>query len=248
MTDEVKNAQAGELNPTPAPSEAVAEVKAKEETIGEALKSQKQEPKEESVPLASFLEIKKENKNLAREMKELKKSIEQGATKKEVTADLKALSEKHNIDTEFLQEFVQVVRQEAEQDVEEKVSSKLKPFEEKEKAEKIDKAFNQHFSKAMEQMPEFEKIVNKDVIKTLSLNPANSNKTFTQLIEEAYGHLVTGKRTFDSASTRAGKNDSLEVDDDRMHKDPEYFDTVMKNPLTREKYNKRMIDRISSHL
>ena len=63
MTDEVKNAQAGELNPTPAPSEAVAEIKAKEETIGEVLKSQKQEPKDESVPLASFLEMKKENKS-----------------------------------------------------------------------------------------------------------------------------------------------------------------------------------------
>jgi hypothetical protein len=80
------------------------------------------------------------------------------------------------------------------------------------------------------------------------LNPANSNKTFTQIIEEAYGHLVTGKRTFDSASTRAGKNDSFEVDDERMHKDPEYFDTVINNPLTKEKYNKRMIERISSHL
>lgn len=248
MTVEVTNAQAGELNPTPAPSEAVADVKAKEETIGEVLKSKKQESKDESVPLASFLEMKKENKKLAREMNELKRSIEQGATKKEVTADLKALSEKHNIDAEFLQDFAQAVRQEAEQDVEEKVSSKLKPFEEKEKAEKLDKTFNQHYSKAMEQMPEFEKIVNKDVIKTLSLNPANSNKTFTQLIEEAYGHLVSGKRTFDSASTRAGKNDSFEVDDERMHKDPEYFDTVINNPLTKEKYNKRMIERISSHL
>lgn len=245
MTVEVTNAQAGELNPTSAPSEAVAEVKAKEETIGEVLKSQKQESKDESVPLASFLEMKKENKNLAREMKELKKSIEQGATKKEVTADLKALSEKHNIDAEFLQDFAQAVRQEAEQDVDEKVSSKLKPFEEKEKAEKLDKAFNQHFSKAMEQMPEFEKIVNKDVIKTLSLAPSNANKTFIQLIEETYGHVTPGKRTFDTASSRVGRNDNLEIDVARAHRDPEYFREIRANPLLKAKWNKEMNERLS---
>ena len=242
MTDEVTNAQAGELNPTPAPSEAVAKIEAKEETIGEVLKSQKQD---ESVPLASFLQIKKENKVAFKKIQELEKRIEEGATKKEVTADLKALSEKHNIDAESLQDFAQAVRQEAEQDVDEKVSSKLKPFEEKEKAEKLDKTFNQHYSKAMEQMPEFEKIVNKDVIKTLSLAPSNANKTFIQLIEETYGHVTSGKRTFDTASSRVGRNDNLEIDVARAHRDPEYFREIRANPLLKAKWNKEMNERLS---
>ena len=82
MTDEVKNAQAGELNPTPALSEAVAEVKAKEETIGEVLKSQKQESKDESVPLASFYKLRKKTKLLLKKFKNSKRELKKARQKK----------------------------------------------------------------------------------------------------------------------------------------------------------------------
>jgi hypothetical protein len=59
--------------------------------------------------------------------------------------------------------------------------------------------FNEHFDKTISQMPEFDGVVNKDVIKTLSLDPSNKNKTFQQLIETAYGHLVAGRKTMEAS-------------------------------------------------
>jgi hypothetical protein len=181
-------------------------------------------------------------------MKEVQKSIEAGASKKEVTTDLKALSEKHGVDADFLQEFAEAVRANAEKEVEEKVNSKLKPLEEKEKADKINDAFNTHYEKALKQVPEYEGIVNKEIIKALTLNPANAQKTFIQIIEEAYGHLITGKRTLDVATTRAGKNDSQEVDLDKAKKDQEYFKEVMANPVLKKKYNEKLTDRLASYI
>jgi len=216
----------------------------KQETIGEVFATKK----EDTVPLASFLEIKKENKAIAKQMQELKKSIEEGATKKEVSTDIKTLAEKHDIDADFLQEFAQAVKAGTEQDIEERISSITKPQKEKELAEKIDTAFNSHFSKAMEGMTEYEGIINKEVIKSLSLIPSNANKTFVQLIEETYGQSVPGKKSFDGASARAGKNDSLDVDIARMKTDTPYFQEIMANPTLKAKYNSSLISNLSRNL
>lgn len=235
----VETAPVVEAPKEPAKPEAVAQ-EPKKETVGDVLDPKPVEKKEDTVPLSTFLEMKKEMKQ---EIKDLKKTIEEGGTRKEIAADIKSLSEKHGVDAEFLQEFAQSVREGMKSENEEL----LKPMKEKEKAEKIDKAFNEHFSKALEEMPEFESIVNKEVIKTLSLNPANRNKTFTQIIEESYGHLVQGKRSIDSGSAGAGKSESGEVDMSRV-KDPTYFKEVMGNPALKKKYNEAMMGRLTSHL
>ena len=251
MTDEVKNTPAEEVkNIEPATTEAVSEVpkgEAKEETVGDLLAPAKKE-KEESVPLATFLELKSSNKELMKELKGLKKSIEEGATKKEVSADLQELADKHNVDPDFLRDFAKAVRQQAEEEVTGKIEERLKPITERDRAEKLDKVFNEHFARAMESLPELKDVVNKETIKNLSLVPQNSNKTFTQIIEEAYGHVVQGKRTIDTASTRAGKTDSVDVDVDRAKKDPEYFSEVMGNPMLKKKYNESMMKTLTSRL
>lgn len=223
---------------------------ASEETIGEALdqKPAVPEPKEDTVPLAALLEIKKANKELTREMKELKKSIEDGASRSEVTADMKTLADKHNVDPEFLSDFAKAVRAEAKKETDEEIASKLGPLQEREKIEKIETAFKTHFEKVMEKLPEYDGVVNKDVIKALSLVPSNANKTLTKLIEESYGHLIQGKRSLDQASTRAGKNDTMEVDSDKAKKDPAYFKEIMDNPELKKKYNESMLKRITSQM
>ena len=235
--------------PAVAPAEPKAEPK-KEGTIGEALETTpKTEPKEETVPLAALLEVKNANKELQREMKELKKTIEGGASRTEVAADIKALTEKYpDTDPEFFKDLVKTIRSEAKQEAEAEVESKMKPVLEKDRADKIDKAFKTHFDKAMEAMPEYSKIVSEATIKALSLLPANANKTFTQLIEESYGHLVTDKKSIDAGSRNAGRDTDGTIDQARMDSDPEYFKQVMANPTLKKKYNDGMNDRIASHL
>lgn len=211
----------------------------KEETIGEALGT---ETKKEArlVPEAALIEYKKENKELVKEIRELKKSIESGATKKEVSSDLKALAEEYGVDENFLSKLVSVTQAEAEA----KLSSKLQPLEDEKKAEKIEKIFNENFDKALEDMPEFKGIANRDVIKSLCLDPKNSNKTFAKILEESYGHLVTGKRTIESTKPRGGAGDAT-IDFDKAKKDTSYFTEIMSNPELKKKYNEELVKRIN---
>lgn len=248
MTEEVKTAPAEEAKSTePAKTEAAPETQkaepVKEVTVSEALETKTPEPAKAEprvVPEAVFLEVKKE-------LKDLRQAIKDGATKSEVSADLKSIADKYDLDENFLGELSSFIESKSKAKFEEEFSSKLKPIQDKEKAEKIDKAFTEHFSKAMENMPEYEGVVNKDVIKSLSLDPINANKTFVQIIEESYGHLVTGKRTMDSSSP-AARSDNTEVDYERAKKEPKYYSEIMANPTLKKKYNEGLTDRLKSVL
>lgn len=242
MTKEVSVAPAEESNNTEATNSEVVE-DTKEETVGEVL-----DRKEDSVPLATFLELKNSNKEMSRELKELRQTIDDGATKKEVASDIKSLAEKYDVDENLLEDLVKSAKSEASKELDSKIESRLAPLEARGKEEKRDAIFNEHFKKAMANMPEYEGVVNESVIKSLSLSPSNSSKTFPQLIEEAYGHLLTGKRTMDTASTRTGKEDNIVVDSDRAKKDPEYFKEVMSNPVLKKQYNESMMNRLTSIL
>lgn len=223
----------------------------KQETVEEVLTVDKkpEQKNEETVPLSALLEAKKVSKELAKTVKALEKRIEEGASKEEVSETFDDITEEFpDVDPKFLKKMEARFLASAKKQAEAEVSEKLKPLQEKEKAEKIDKAFNAHFDKTLAAMPEYKDIVNKDVIKALSLSPASANKTFTQLIEESYGHLIEGKRSIDSGSTRVSKNDDTEIDLARAKKDPAYFKEIMDNPALKQKYNKEMVSRVASQI
>lgn len=212
--------------------------------VGDVLKTTKEEPKKETkmVPESVLIEYKKESKEVRKELDALKKSIESGATKKEVSTDIKDLAEKHGVDAEFLNDFAHAVRKEANEDTEEKISSIKKPIEEKENAEKREKSFNEHYEKTLEELPEFKKLVNKDVIKALAFDPKNANKTFAQIFQDSYGHLVTGKKTLEPTKARGGAKDT-EIDFKRASSDTEYFKEIMADPQLKKKYNEDIATR-----
>ena len=242
MAEEAKIAPAEESKQTePAKTEAAP----KEETVGETLQADKPLPKreEETVPLSAFLELKKEVKDykkVVKELKEVQKSVEAGATKREVKASVKELSERYNVDESFLQDTFDKM----EQEIEERVASKFKPLEDEKKAQSFEKKFDEQFSKVLEAMPEYNGVVNKDVIKSLVIDPRNSQKTLSQIMEQSYGHLLNGKRTIDSSQSRGGsKYDMSVIDTARANKDPEYFKAVMQNPALKKQYNEDLIKR-----
>jgi hypothetical protein len=218
------------------PAETVAAPK--EETVGETLQVKEEVKEAKMVPEAVLIEYKKESKAVRKELDALKKSIEEGSTKKEVKQSLKDIATKHNVDAEFLNEFSEAVRKEAETEAEEK----MKPIQEKENAEKRDKIFESHFTKTLEEMPEFKNLVNKDVIRTLAFDPKNANKTFAQILQDSYGHLVTGKKTLETTKARGGAQDT-EVDFSKARTNTEYFKEVMADPELKRKYNDDMAKR-----
>ena len=245
MDEKTIIAPAGEDNKTETATTETATTEAtveKEVTVGEALNV---EPKKEPrlVPEAALIEYKKENKELAKEIKELRKAIESGASKKEVSEDIKSIAEEYGVDEEFLGKLASTIKSQAEAEAEAKVSSKLKPLEEKEKAERMNQAFEEHFSKVIESMPEYKDIVNKEIIKVLSLDPKNANKSFAKILEEAYGHLVVGKRTIESTKPRGGAGDT-EIDFNKAKSDSEYFNEILSNPELKKKYNDNLAERL----
>lgn len=217
---------------TPAP-----EVK-KPETVGQVL-----DPKPEAkvVPEAAFLELKKENKEFKKAISALEKTIADGATKSEVSGDIAAIGEKYGVDKTFLNELASTIRKDVEADTQEK----LKPIAAKDKADRIEGVFKTHYENAMAEMPEFKGVVNRDVIKTLSLDPSNANKTFRQLIEETYANALGGKRTLETTTPRGGAKID-KVDFKLAASDQKYLADVLANPDTKKEYNDGLVDRLAS--
>lgn len=197
------------------------------------------EPKraEEQVPLKTFLEIKKEKKDLEREIKYLK-SQAQDMTKSEIKSDLQSIADKYDVDLNFLNELSSTIYEQAKEEAE----KAIKPVLEKEAKERVDKALTENINKALEVMPEYEGVVNKDVLKSLARLPENKNKTFQQLIEETYSQTVTGKKTMETSTPRGGKD--VGIDWSRV-KDPSYFSQIMADPELKKQYNEKLISRIN---
>lgn len=220
-----------------------------EQKVGEVIK-QADKPKEvESVPLSTFLDEKngrkqaeKNAEQAAAKIAELEASIKNGATKSEVTDDIAAIAKEFDVDVNFLSKLASAMTVKTKKEVNDETEAQLKPLKEKERQEKIDAAFKKGFNAAMEKMPEFEKIVNPEVIKTLSLDPRNADKTFTEIIEETYGNALTGRRTTERTTPGGGK-EPAPLDYNRARKDTAYFKEVMANPKLKTEYNAKMIER-----
>lgn len=240
MTDEVIETPAEEVKPATETTEQTMETPApvqEEKPVGEIFEEAEEKPN--LVPEAVFLNVKKENKQLKKELRLLQDSIESGATAKEISADIAEIADEHNIDPVFLQKLAASIKAQAEKDLDDKFSSK---FNAKEKSENFETAFNKAYQVAIERAPEFSSIANTEVIKTLSMQPQNSKKTISQLLEETYGNALSGKRTIETTKPGGGKDDEP-LDYNRASKDIEYFKEVMKDPKKKEQYNSRMLSK-----
>ncbi len=222
---------------TPEPAApAPAEPAKSEPTVAEMMGQKKVE----NVPIARLNKEIQRKKELEKEVQDLRDKLASGnTTEAQVSTDLKALAEEHNIDPTFLDKLAKTIKAQAESDMEEK----LRPLTERDAKDTRDKAFNEHFSKTLEAMPEFKGVVNPSVIKQMAMNPENSEKTFSQLIEEAYGNTIQGKRTMETNVPRGGgRPEGLDVA--RATKDSEYFKEVMANPELRRQYNEGITSRV----
>jgi len=224
-------------------ADPIVEETKKEATIGEELGTKKVEPKAKevrTVPEATFLEMKND-------FKALKKSIDDSnKSKADVTGDISDIAKRYDIKPKFLTELVDEIKGQTKKEFDAEIAEKLQPLKDKEKSEKIETAFDTAYLKALDKAPEFKDVVNRDVIKALSLNPENASKTFNKIMEESYGHLIQGKRTIDPSGGPAPRETTDSVDFDRIKNDTKYFGEVMANPKLKAEYNDSMTERLSS--
>lgn len=249
-TDGQQNAvaeNASEKKPEAATETADAK---KEATLGDILPESKPKPAEEPkksdappkgyVPEAAFLELKSELKDIKRDIRDGK------ITKGEVSTSLEELGAKYDVDPDFLQGLAASIKKDTEAEFNQRLEKELEPYKKSAEASKkgeIDKVFTEHYEKTLEAMPEFKGVANKEVIKALALDPRNADKTFGKILEEAYGHLVSGKRTLDDSKPGSGKT-ITEIDFEKAKRDTDYFQQIMASPELKKKYNEGLESRL----
>jgi hypothetical protein len=217
-----------------------AKVEPKAETIAEIIGTEaKPEPK--LVPEAAFLEEKRGRKDAEKTVRDLQKKIESGASDAQVSASLDEIADEFNVDKKFLNKLTAAIRKDVETESETRISAKLKPFEDNQRADQVQKVFTKAFDKAMTDMEDYKDIVNKDAIFALSLNPANASKTMAQLIEDTYGNAVSGKRSIEMTTPRGGAA-SGELDMARANSDPAYLDEVLKDPALKKQLDEKSME------
>ena len=231
-----------------ADADAKAAEENKEKPVGEILDGGKKDEEGKTIPEAAFLEEKKGRKEAEKRIKELQKKLDEGGGRSDIgdaLEDIEAIGKEFNVNGDFLRKLTSSIetRLGKRSSSDDDTTKRLNKLEDENRTERMNNAFEQHFATAMERMPEFKTIVNKAAIKALTLDPANKNKTFTQIIEETYGAAVPGKRTIETTRPGGGKEPG-EVDYDRAAKDTTYFKEIMKDPVQKKKYNDGLINRI----
>ena len=200
-----------------APEETVNDEQETEETVGsyQDEEEQKENKVPTEVPMARLNKEIDRRKALEAELAELKKDKDADSTVSDTEKD---------------------------PDVKD-LAKQLAEIQAKEKRAAQEVKLAQGLEKALETAPEFKDVANADVIKQMALNPANKDKTFVQLLEEAYGNAIGGRRTIETTTPRGGAADT-KVDIERTRKDPEYRREVLSNPDLKKQYNESIQDRI----
>lgn len=238
--DETIHTQEAEVKaPEASTTETTVEQPEVQQTVGEIIEQSQPEKKPELEYDKAYFSEKKARKAAERELNNLKKQIEGGATKKEISESIAEIADEHNIDPEFLQKLATSIKAEAEKDIDAKYAAK---FEGKERENKFETAFKSQYEIAMERAPEFKAIANPEVIKALAILPQNAKKTLSEILEETYGNAITGKRTIETTSPGGGKEPEP-LDIRRAEKDIEYFKEVMSDPKKKAQYNEAMLKR-----
>jgi len=116
------------------------------------------------------------------------------------------------------------------------LAAKLAKIEENERRASQDVKLTAALNKALENAPEYKDIANLALIKQMALNPANKAKTFPELLDEAYGNAIPGKRTTETTVPKGGTADT-KVDMQRASKDTEYRREVLADPDLKKQYN-----------
>lgn len=207
---------------------------AAEETVGATLEAtEKKVP--DSVPLSRLNKEIQKRKDLEARLEQLERQPSKPSA--EVDADIETIAKENNLDADVLNKIANAIKKNTAAEIEEK----LRPLTEREEQARKEAVFSQHFSRAMENMPEYKGVVNAEVIRQLAFNPANGNKTYAQLIQETYGNVIKGRDTVETTTPRGG-NTSGELDMKRAKSDASYFREIMSNPTLKEKYNTNILN------
>lgn len=228
-------------------NESTPEVESTEEATLESIQPKSNTP--ESIPYNRFKEVNddlKTQKDLVAELTQKLEESSKPATQAEATKGLKELAAEHNLDLDVLGKIASEIKAEALAEVQQEIA----PITEARKQAEADKVFDTMYKEALKANPQYEDVVDREVIKQLAFNPANANKTFSQLLNNVYGKVVNSsepKKTMES--TKKGKTEAIDkIDFKRAQTDSDYYKQVMSDPGLKAQYNEQNLKMIANQM
>jgi len=186
----------------------------------------------ETVPLKAFLELKKDLK----ELKEKTRDAETKSEKRQVEVEgLNELADKYpDVDGNFLRDLLNSASQTAAKKLEEKFSSVIEQQESEKKQLAFDKAFDNLYSKTLQDNSELPRNIDKDAVKALALTPKYRNVPLADILSKLYPTSSDGKASSENDTRDAADRVDDIVSFDRIT--PEQKKAVMADPASRQKY------------
>ena len=258
-----------ELNTAPETTDEKPDVTPKEEPKEETLKATPKEEHEtletlenmsekaeDSVPLRKYMAEKNAKKEAEQKAKALETEIAKlrenpYKSNTDIKVDVKALSEKHQIDEEVLSDILNasynLTKEKVLKEIEKEINPKLAELEsikrEKE-AQSFDQKFNDHLARVLTEMPEYANLADKDDIKTWIKSGQYSKLTLPQLVEQKYSRFIQGKKTIESS--HASKQ--IEPTDKSKPLTDEQYLKLDTDPALRKEWADGLMDRLRGSL
>ncbi len=212
-----------------------------------------------------IVSLKRELKENRRETKEIKSLvtdltnlIESDKKSKLSDAKIVAFAEKRGVDPDSIRDLAELLRDEvAPQETTKKVSQKGKPTDEDEDNEddededeptptfntkRLSGAVDKLLADFLEEMPEYENVVDEDTVKELILsNPAKYTKlNMGQIVEKIYGKTITGKKGVEKLNSTNREKKEANYKGKLSSKE---FESIKDDPEAKKEYRSGLLER-----
>jgi len=215
----------------------------------------KQEEPDKKTLFQVMKEYKKENKELKALIKDeiipFIKSVKENGGVMPTKSEIDEISEKYNVDKDFLTDVIKVAKKQAEDEISAKHikadddEEKKPQLSREEVLQKIDSAIDTEFNKAITSIPEFKKVADIKVVKAFIMaNPkVQAVRPMDDILYEIYGKFVKPGSGFNNYSAGA-KNYSKEMDYSNLS-DEDHVELAKDREAGGEKYQSYADDLIS---
>ncbi len=204
-----------------------------EETDNEEIPDRYQEPKkEESVPVYVHKKVRDELKQENRKLKEELQKLQSPSSR-----TVSDIAEKWGVEKETVEALVNAAKQESSAEIDAKYGDIVK----QQKTEKVNKAFDDEFSKLVKNYPDMES--RKDAVKALAFTQQYKDSSLEEITQTVFGSALS-KNTVEEA--RGTSDSDSETIDFSKPMNPEQKIKVLNNPEARKQWY-AYLDKTSLH-
>jgi hypothetical protein len=220
--DEIIPTEDEQVKPSEESETIVEDTQTDNEEIPDRYRETQEPKKEESVPVHVHKKVRDELKQENRKLKEELQKLQSPSSR-----TVSDIAEKWGVEKETVEALVQAAKQESSAEIDAKYGDIVK----QQKTEKVNKAFDDEFSKLVKNYPDMES--RKDAVKALAFTPQYKDSSLEEITQTVFGSALS-KNTVEEA--RGTSDSDSETIDFSKTMNPEQKAKVLNNPEARKSY------------